>query len=120
VKNWIFTLKIYVFRTLRQDTKRAGLPSLSSIPIDLINPSVQDTGHLLMVVEWEGVVNHWNGLIHNCPVGVKDCSTDLVMEYGVYSTILHPLHLINAPLLMASTTLEIRKLNIIPLMAQME
>ncbi len=44
-----------------------------------------------MVVEWKGVVNHWNGLIHNCPVGVKDCSTDLFMEYGVYSTILHPL-----------------------------
>ena len=43
-----------------------------------------------MVVEWEGVVYHWIGLVHNCPVGVKDCSTDLVMEYGVYSTILHP------------------------------
>jgi hypothetical protein len=45
-----------------------------------------------MVVECEGVVHHWIGLIHNCPVGVKDCSTDLVMENGVYSTILHPLY----------------------------
>ena len=66
-----------------------------------------------MVVEWKGVVNHWNGLIHNCPVGVKDCSTDLLMEYGVYSTILHPLRSIYVPLLMATTTLEIRKLNIL-------
>ena len=64
-------------------------------------------------MEWEGVVYHWNGLVHNCPVGVKDCSTDLLMEYGVYSTILHPLRSIYVPLLMATTTLEIRKLNIL-------
>jgi len=39
----IFTLKIDVFRTQKRDTKRAGLPSKSSIPIDLMNPYVQDT-----------------------------------------------------------------------------
>ncbi len=43
-----------------------------------------------MVVEWKGVVNHWIGLIHNCPVGVKDWSTDLLMENCVNSPILHP------------------------------